>query len=294
MATFASNIHILGKTFDDGNGSTIQTFGMDLARSEFLTLVANSDPVDATMTGGSTFDISLLDHPNHELIGFVDSVRIDGPFTASDVFLRSRISNPGGTLKINSVVTIAFPTLSSSQFAFGLAAGVAGWVLLTPDEIDENGTWTERFTVHHPGAGDPDIQVDDTKNFSVTNHVEPSTFFKGTSAGKAMWWVDETTDQIHFLDSSNIEHTIRNTGGSLTATGSSPGQIYVDSTLPRLGFISNAKRFLTVTADEDRIDPKSLKTAGFIWVAAKSARPGHIQFIADDGKKYNLSDGPVA
>ncbi len=298
MVTYSLDRHVNGQTYDDGNGNTIQTFGMDLANSKWFNLVGNGNGLTMTMTGPTNYDISLLDHPNHEVYGGVVFFRIDGPMTGPlRHWIHIQLFDPAGFTKGNLLAFFDVPTIPVDFFTVIGGASVWGWI--TPGvgsgltgEIDGNGTgWKERARLSLSSNPGVPFLVESNKLFNVTNFTAASTFQKSVSS-RGFTWIDEADDKIHFIDGDRIEHSIPATS-ILPAVGSKAGQMWIDDFLPRFSFISNATKFIGKTADEDHVDPKSGATPGFTWVPNFNIRPGYIQFIADDGKKYNISDGPV-
>lgn len=294
MVSYSLDRHVNGQTYDNGNGGIIQTFGMDLASSKWFNLTQTGNAFTMTMTGPTNYDISLLDHPNHEVYGGVVFFRIDGPMTGPlRHWIHITLFNPAGFTKATLIAFFDVATLDVDFFTLIGGASVYGWV--TPFvglEIDGNGTgWKERVRLSLSSNPSAPFLVESNKLFNVTNHTDPSTFQKSISS-RGFTWIDEADDKLHFIDGDRIEHIIPNLT-FVPAVGSEAGQMWIDDFLPRFSFISNAKKFIGQTADEDHVDPKSGATPGFIWVPNFNIRPGYIQFIADDGKKYNISDGPV-
>jgi len=311
MVTANFTSHTSGKTFNVTGGDDVTVFELGLASPKFFDMLEDEDVTAISMSGETTFSFADMLHPMHEIAGFAQVLRIDGPNSSTPGKFIFKIINPSSGTNRTVSFNTAIPNLNSDQFFITTTVNMWGWIKnlagSSIDEIEGNGTWINRVSFELPIGTE---LASSDKSFEMTN--DPTGGFDGFKVGtsgvsQGAMWIDEADDLIHWVDRNQIEHTIKKAGGSLTATGSDAGQIYMDTTLPRLGYISNEKRFLTVTAllETDSIQAglpilrQNNLEVGYIHVTGKSVsdrRHGWIQITAEQASaaidsNHLLGDG---
>ncbi len=284
MATASFTSHTSGKTFNVTGGPDVPVFNLGLASPVFFDMTEDPAVTNISMSGETTFSFADMIHPMHEIAGFFQGLRLDGPNSDTPGKFIFKIIDPSGVTKRTVSINVAIPSLSPSEFALAETVNMWGWIKNlggSINEIDANGTWTNRVSFELPIG--TELATTD-KTFSMTNL--PAGGFDGFKVGTdgtstGAMWVDETDDLIHWIDGEQIEHTIKKIGGSLAAVGSDAGQIYMDTPLPRLGYISNEKRFLTVEA---LLETDSL-SAGLPVLRQTGLEVGYLHVTGGDASK---------
>jgi len=274
-----------GKTFIATGHPSVQAFNMSLGSPAWYDMLEDPGLTSLNMSGETGASWTDMLHPNHEVMGGRYDLRYAGPNTAAPSRVFIDLIKPGDVFP-SKTLTQNFTSLnlSGSQFAIHFNfVFIWGW---RTNEFDEDGDFNIQLRLQVPN----NVNLSTLgKTWTMTDL--PTGGFNGFKKGAdspGHLWLDETTDQIHYIDANQIEHTIPNTGGSVSAPGSDPGQIYIDSLVPRLGFTSNERRFLTKNAllETDSAQaglPILRQTAlevGYLHVTSGTRRLSYLQLTA--------------